>query len=563
MKLALAWLLLPSLVSVVGFVRLEDGHWSLTRVGLLFLFVAFNLAALSAPLVLFARWRRVFFCMSPLVFFGGMAMQYYFVAGEYPGQAVIAVLAVESIEQLAGLVGYFWWGLLFPLIWLLAYLCLVSRYVPAMIPVANQSLRQRRGVWLLLGLAGMSNVYAGTWAELATSDELAPYTAKWLGSTDGKNPFLFSDIEYAIFPAQVVKLAFDLYRIKMHGPRYSVPASQFRFQAVTSPATGSAPLKLVLVIGESARPDRWSLFGHARETTPCLRSSLEKSDGRMVAFRDVTAGANLTAVALPMIVGRATPLDLTPMDQERSLLALFREAGYRTFWISNQDRVPYSLDADTAYYGNPDWATNTGRYDRDLLPIVERALREEPRVLVVVHTIGNHWPYELRVPDAERLFSVPGGPVVDVYDDSIRAVDQFLCQLFGLAERDGDPVLVWYVADHGENLPGQHEATKLGQHGYEHPSRGETVVPMLVWANRHFAATRDAMRIFAQRQALPLDQSVVFDTFAGLAQIEFPTYRPEKDLANPAFRISAERWILGGSQKKKHSIAAILKGSDD
>ncbi len=102
---------------------------------------------------------------------------------------------------------------------------------------------------------------------------------------------------------------------------------------ITVQAVGaSAPpddLVVVLVISESLRPDHLGINGYQRDTTP----ELAKLGTELLSFSDVAATANFTLDAVPSIIGRSKG------GRHVSLVSVFKEAGFRTAWLSNQDKV--------------------------------------------------------------------------------------------------------------------------------------------------------------------------------------------------------------------------------
>ena len=98
---------------------------------------------------------------------------------------------------------------------------------------------------------------------------------------------------------------------------------------------GSTPTTLVLVIGESTNRQHMSLYGYHRQTTPRL-DALSKE---LTVFDNVVASRPYTIETLQQA--------LTFADQENpdlylstpSLMNIMKQAGYRTYWITNQQTM--------------------------------------------------------------------------------------------------------------------------------------------------------------------------------------------------------------------------------
>ena len=69
----------------------------------------------------------------------------------------------------------------------------------------------------------------------------------------------------------------------------------------------------ILVIGESARRDSWSVYGYQRQTTPYL----EQLRGEAIFFQNAVADANLTIYAVPILLTGTPP---TRLDMKACLL---------------------------------------------------------------------------------------------------------------------------------------------------------------------------------------------------------------------------------------------------
>ena len=89
----------------------------------------------------------------------------------------------------------------------------------------------------------------------------------------------------------------------------------------------------VLVIGESARRDSWSVYGYGRATTPYLDSIKPE----LTLFSNAVADANLTVFAVPMLLTGQAPEQYDLSAVRGNLVDLAKEAGYSTSWLMNQD----------------------------------------------------------------------------------------------------------------------------------------------------------------------------------------------------------------------------------
>jgi len=273
--------------------------------------------------------------------------------------------------------------------------------------------------------------------------------------------------------------------------------SGFRFGAGRSMTDSGEAAIVVLVVGEATRSDRLSVCGASRSTTPMLGA---RND--IFWFCDAIAPANLTHTALPFLLTRATPLHPETSLRERSLVAAFSEAGFRTVWISNQpihsggslETQLIASDADTVIALNEN--IDAPSWDRVVLGPVAKALDAGSKPLfLAVHMMGCHLRYNWRYPPSREVFapamrgSVSGTDfdisrkteIVNAYDNAVLEQDLVLDSLIRLVQKTNRPAIVLFVPDHGENLFDPPHGRIL--HGSPVPTAQEIRVPLMVWAS--------------------------------------------------------------------------------
>jgi glucan phosphoethanolaminetransferase (alkaline phosphatase superfamily) len=319
----------------------------------------------------------------------------------------------------------------------------------------------------------------------------------------------------------------------------------FRFGATLDET--AAPRNIVLVIGESARADRFGVNGYARATTPTL-----SADPAWTSFADAVSAAASTRSSLPFLLTRMRPgtRHFGP-PPERSIVSAFREAGYRTWWLSNQQ--PSALENSIAFFAreanasafvNRGSFTDRGEYDEALLPLLDAALRDAaPRRLIVLHTLGSHWHYQRRYPPAFEVFTPASGDGVvstarngasieairNAYDNSIRYTDWLLGEVAARLRATSDDAAIVYVSDHGESL---HEG-RCALFGHGVASAANFHVPLLVWLSPSLAARRPALVAALRGNAgAPVSSESVFPTLAQLGGLRMADAKTRLSLAS-------------------------------
>jgi lipid A ethanolaminephosphotransferase len=92
-------------------------------------------------------------------------------------------------------------------------------------------------------------------------------------------------------------------------------------------------MRVVLVVGETARAANWGLNGYSRQTTPLLAAMPD-----VLPFRQVTSCGTNTEVSLPCMF---SPWGRRQYDEARirgsqTLLHVLQRAGVQVFWRDNQ-----------------------------------------------------------------------------------------------------------------------------------------------------------------------------------------------------------------------------------
>lgn len=125
--------------------------------------------------------------------------------------------------------------------------------------------------------------------------------------------------------------AYEFWKERQHLAALSDSSRTFRFGAVQA-EDSDASRTIVMVIGESSRYDRWRLNGYERDTNPLLRT-----ETNLVSLSDVVSAVSATRLSVPVMVSRKPARSsLKAGFSEKSFLSAFREAGYKTWWVSNQ-----------------------------------------------------------------------------------------------------------------------------------------------------------------------------------------------------------------------------------
>jgi lipid A ethanolaminephosphotransferase len=303
------------------------------------------------------------------------------------------------------------------------------------------------------------------------------------------------------------------------------------------------PLLFVLVVGETARAQNFSLYGYPRETNP------ELAKRGVTHFAHATACGTATEVSLPCMFspfGRAH-YDERQIATHESVLQVLARVGVNVLWRDNQSGCKGVCDGlplqQTDIETMPGLCADGQCFDEILLHGMDQVLRDrQGNLLVVMHQLGSHGPsYYKRYPPAFKRFQpacesddlrrCDVQEIVNAYDNTLLYTDFFLGKLIDFlaeAQKTHDTAML-YVSDHGESLGEK----GLYLHGvpYAIAPDVQTQVPFILWMSQAFrggAGVDEAcMRARAEK---PVSHDNLFHTLLGVFSVQTKIYDPELDI---------------------------------
>lgn len=310
--------------------------------------------------------------------------------------------------------------------------------------------------------------------------------------------------------------------------------------AMTTP-----PHVLVLVIGETARAENFSLLGYARQTNP----ELAKLD--ITTFTNVKSCGTSTEVSVPCMF---SPFGRADYDEHRirsseTLLDVLVRAGYRVRWIDNQSGCKGVCKGAGVEYekidpkSDPALCSDGECHDDVMANRLATELADvRDNTVFVLHMMGNHGPaYFRRYPAEFRRFTPDCATaelrdcsreqVVNAYDNAILYTDHVLAHIVKTlaAESPRLDTAMLYVSDHGESLGEK----GLYLHGipYSIAPEQQTHVPMIVWLSRTMTDTGDVdAKCLGAKASAPLSHDNLFHSVLGLLDVSTSAYRGDRDL---------------------------------
>ncbi|MCW9050230.1 MAG: phosphoethanolamine--lipid A transferase [Deltaproteobacteria bacterium] len=330
---------------------------------------------------------------------------------------------------------------------------------------------------------------------------------------------------------------------KYIGNKFDTQEKQLKAIGVDAKKEGNSEGRrlAIVVVGEAARADRFSLNGYEKMTNPLLKNEA------IINFSNMYSCGTTTAISVPCMFSyleRNNYSDKKAKSTENILDVLAR-GGVKVLWRDNNssskgvaDRVLYQN------YRSP--ATNTmcdGECrDEGMLVGLQDFIdqQEAGDILIVLHQMGNHGPaYSKRYPEAFEKFTpvcrtnqleeCQQEEIGNAYDNAILYTDYFLKQTIELLkENDGkfQPALI-YMSDHGESLG----ENGLYLHGMPYFMAPDTQkhVGALMWFGESVKPYINA-ELIKKTVDNDFSHDYLFHTLLGFMQVQTSIYEEQKDI---------------------------------
>lgn len=306
---------------------------------------------------------------------------------------------------------------------------------------------------------------------------------------------------------------------------------------------------VVLVIGESTSRLHMQLYGYPRQTNPELSGIKHE----LSVFDQVYSPRPNTIESLQQVLTFADQHHPETFKSRPSLIAMMKQAGYYTFWVTNQQTLTgrntmlttFARQTDRQFFLNHSRQQNAYSFDEKVLDPFARCLQDpHPKKLIVVHLLGTHMKYSFRYPPQFNHFRKRDGlpqvgldgdkvAVINSYDNAVRYNDWIMSQLIQrLKQRGEQNSLLIYFSDHGEEVydtpPHQFQGRLEAS-----PTLPMYSIPFLVW---HSPARWNASALdntaYHHRQ---YDNADFIYTLADMSGIRFDGFAADESLINPQF----------------------------
>lgn len=317
----------------------------------------------------------------------------------------------------------------------------------------------------------------------------------------------------------------------------------------------------VVIIGESANRNHMSIYGYVKNTNPLLKSR----DDIFVFDNVVSPYSNTIESVLSSLTSSNLDNKLN-FAESINVFQVFKLAGFKTFWISNQmpfgawDNLITSLakNADVVNFVNVSSnssfeSTYNISYDEKIFPYFIKHLNDPTKnKIIFIHLMGSHSAYKKRYPPKFNVFQNnlnDKEKTIYEYDNSILYNDYVVNNLIQIlknhTEKNNIVSALLYYSDHGENVfdefnyAGHDFADKISRHNIE--------IPLILWlSNSYQQVYVDKTNIIKNNLHKPYMTDDLFHSILDLSNIDADVLEKQRSLFNKNFNEHRKRILCNG-----------------
>jgi len=301
---------------------------------------------------------------------------------------------------------------------------------------------------------------------------------------------------------------------------------------------------VVMVVGESARWNRFSLNGYDKETNPLLKQE------NIINLSNTFSCGTSTAHSVPCMFSMYDRKDYSykkGISTENVIDVLNRTGKVYILWRdNNSDSKGVALRVDYEDYKTSKNNTMCKGECRDegMLVGLNKILKKkkDKDILIVLHQMGNHGPaYYKRYPKEFEKFKpvcktnqieqCTQKEVSNAYDNAILYTDYFLAKVIDFLKpysKDNDTAMI-YMSDHGESL-GEGGVYLHGLPYFMAPEVQRHIGALMWFGNNDIV---DVHKLQSHGSDM-FSQDNLFDTLLSIFDVKTKIYRPTMDILQKA-----------------------------
>lgn len=311
----------------------------------------------------------------------------------------------------------------------------------------------------------------------------------------------------------------------------------------------------VVIIGESTSRWHMQLYGYNRATNPMLVNLKDE----LYVFDNVISPHTHTMPSLEKIL-TLSDYQNPNIKSNASIVQLANQAGFSTYWLSNQrpvgmhESLPTMIGnaATHKYFVNSeDFMYHV--YDGKLLPYLDEILSDaSQKKMIFIHLMGTHNNYGKRYPKAFNYFEGVSSQTkfkhrksikqVNMYDNAIRYNDFIVKTIIDKVKAKQTESYVVYFSDHGDEL---YDTVNLLGHNEYHGTKPMYDIPFVVWLSEKYKLNHPNFIADSTTLSRQYNLEDFFHSFSDLSQIKFEKYNASKSIFSDLY-IKQQRLIKNG-----------------
>lgn len=300
---------------------------------------------------------------------------------------------------------------------------------------------------------------------------------------------------------------------------------------------------LVIVVGETARAENFSLNGYGRDTNPLLRKE------NIINYSNVSSCGTATAESVPCMFSDLTKDNFSTdkAKQRENMLDGFKNAGFDVLWRDNNSSCKgvcaRVATEDLLNMKVKDLCNDEECYDEILLHRLDEYVSNlKNDAVIVLHQKGSHGPaYYKRYPEQFAKFTPECNvssvhnckqeDIINAYDNTILYSDYFLTKVIGFLKARSEQfnTSMIYMSDHGESLG----ENGIYLHGlpYMIAPEQQTHVPFIVWLSDNTIKQKHIdTECLRKNNQQPYSHDNLLHSALGLMDVSTMAYDESKDV---------------------------------
>lgn len=515
------------------------------------------------------KTTKYLFILFPLFFLVPVYVYYISIYGVPISEQILAVVLETDFQEAWNFIGYKIYFYIF--IFLICCIgCIFVLYQNYKSPWV-WSHRSRIWVFYVLSLYFLIAITANAQLAIELDKNFSDEKNNFL--VDEKNDFL-QELKNT-YPVGFFISVYDLIKEQKKINKAFEKNQNFKFKVkISNPKDKKIKQVYILVIGETSRRNNWQLNGYKRKTNPLL---IQQKN--LVNFSNMLSITSATRSSIPMILTRK------PAEQayqfvfaEKSIISAYKEAGFKTYWLSTQQKFGaydtstsvYAKEADSITFMNTANYSDQGEMDSILIPSLEKIIKKsEMKQFIVIHTLGSHYNYAYRYPKKYNIYRPSLNDLekyslqnkkfkkelVNSYDNSIVFTDYVLNEFIEILKKQKNTEsFLLYSSDHGEDLF-DNNCEKSG-HGLA--TRFNFEIASFAWYSDKFKENYgEKIENLIKNQDKKLNQTAIFPTLIDASNIEIPSDKLDKSILKKYQ--AYPRLVMGGRDYDQASFNEICR----